>query len=387
MQVRTLLLVYITLNVISAQSAEAFTHDPNPPYSNSNYSCRCIPILDENALYDGVRSSHDIFAVHRKLCELKSYVREFIVHTNFLRSCLDGTSQDIEGAIKKLIKQADYATEKEKGLGQDRNALRSNIGSCMKQLPDNYFKSFTVRTIKAELMTGKLSTFDACEKALIAFINGDAEQLKKLCARDIAGLVFDPSSGDFASERLLYCVYTVFKELNMLILFAHRFLVEKVLFEYFVTQPLYDREGIELYLQQAIVEDSDKLLAASDYYRVVDAQSIDLLLKKESLFFTKFMHVLTKLSQNTEGHFVGWLKNIWSKASPGVGVFIVRAVQYYWNGPRYPFYDDTSDDVNGLIFLGSTQALEQAEPLFKVCETARSNQLHHSSPKDGYVQA
>jgi hypothetical protein len=68
----------------------------SPPYSNDQYVCRCLPLVHDNdSTSRSVGLRNQAFAVHHKMCELRTYVQALHNHITFFKELFEGQTATV----------------------------------------------------------------------------------------------------------------------------------------------------------------------------------------------------------------------------------------------------------------------------------------------------
>ncbi len=82
-------------------------HELWPPYSNPLYSCRCLPMVSDPEYQSIKKNIQEVFSVHKKLCEYKTYVRSLERYVAFLDDVFVQDGQNIAGWFASKGKKLD----------------------------------------------------------------------------------------------------------------------------------------------------------------------------------------------------------------------------------------------------------------------------------------
>ena len=204
----------------------------SPPFSNNDYSCRCLPRFDE-PLYKDIRASRDVFLVHRKMCELRSYVRDLDQYRRFCSELIEGKTDDIadwfvqqgqRARAKQMHKFDAYswffntATK----LSKQQKELQVDVLRVLKDFPFEALKQkiqskALVQAIDVLQKTGSIKEFDRCWEALTAFAREDKAENDKfnaVFAADLATTRFHHEKNlPEPLEQHIVCSYVALKDI------------------------------------------------------------------------------------------------------------------------------------------------------------------------------
>ena len=158
------LLAVVQLNVLAQERVSLVQNAV--PFSNPAYSCRCLPIADA-PVYRGLPSKA-VFAYHKDLCELRTYVRSMQEHMHLLASFFNAETRDVatwfEEAYNRLNGLASRNKKKDDGLLAWLEQRKLEIGNKGVLLKSDVYQELAL--VPVEGIAIKLQT-DTVRRALL----------------------------------------------------------------------------------------------------------------------------------------------------------------------------------------------------------------------------
>jgi|GEM_PF-5762701 hypothetical protein len=340
-----------------------------PPWSNDSYFCRCLPVFDE-PVYRNISDIDEAFALHRKLCEFKSYVSALNQPVSFLKELWDSDTKNLSswflGKSKKIYrrmaKKISHKIEKHSGLlnVQEKRDLKElavfltkrgkgehNVGEREISL---WGKGKIVFDNHKDISTKKL--FGLYDLAQWFWLEGnsvkdDTERLKSSVKEEFEKFPFDEVLKGLKTGKMKEVLATVRNERSFNAIFS--------IWEIIKTYSDVTHDKIEIDQQLAeeytLLKDFSDIIAVvysflqviiekSVVYKVISmAQVIDVYNKINNLPIVDTIKTLDdcvqqlvsiiESVQSADQGFTQWLKENWVMLPLVAGVVIIKIVQYF----------------------------------------------------------
>lgn len=378
-----------------------------PPYSNPNYSCRCLPTL-EGELFRSTFKSSEIFDLHRSVCELRTYVREFEQHWTFLSGLLQGQCDDVSEWLLSQSEQTQKTlTDQLAKLAQSKIAARSDvfdIEQCSAAISKNkaydaaiaqklvvYQQKYSIpglswlfgvstwlyqtgQSLIGQQDTVKQSVLELLEDfpfevvashCQSATIKNALEVLIKDHNIDALNACWSAISELASSETIEQFDTTFGKDLTNLSQTKKSLSEsERRLWASFVafkdltniTFIMYNFLAYQSALYEDLTERSRDVgsnmafaFEVWNLYDKINALPIEKTLDAVSDFVKKFVTMITCLQGEADSGLLGWLHSKWLKIPLCIGVVVIKIVRYFFFKPTTPAPTSTLPSIHPFI--------------------------------------
>lgn len=357
------------------------TSDFFPPYSNSDYSCRCLPNFD-GALYRSISSTNEGFVVHRHICELQTYLRSLQPHITFIAELLDGNTTDVADWFNRQAKSI-RDTDESRGLiawlretaavllGQ-QTSLTHDLHAEISAFPFNEMIE-CVQSSAVKQALGLYKTSGTCEplkvrwQSLIDFAsNNDAAGLDQNFAEDIQAA---SATGLSEIDAKVHSAFVAAKDYANLCYVLHVFLAQRGM-GYCAGE---SKDAASWIANTLGISQPNAVFNLYTIYDKVSSLPLEKTLASIANFIKSFKTALEKLQKEAATGFVGWLQNKWVLMPIAIGIIMVKTVQFFLS-------DSSGSVLSSNTSLNSTSLGNTSLPLY-----GSGRLLDYSQAEDGYV--
>jgi len=368
----------------------------SPPFSNEHYSCRCIPLFDAS-IYKG-KSTQESFALHQRLCELKTYTRSLQQHITLISELCTGSTGSVVGwctshadAIKQTIiqdvnkrlavnwKQGERGGKASNNLelcsvllyfeneqtmdvssrakvladiqryqqthSNDQLAVLIRNYCWLKKTAEDVAESGT--TLSQEVLDNfREFRWDALSKHLQTKALKEAiKRVRKAGSLELLLYTWDVLAGfiDNPAESTEFDILFGTKGIEQQITRAFIAVKEFTCITYVAYASLFTLSKTALdapgYIRDGALADVGQLFSAVSE---LNALPIEQALDAINTLINGFAATITTLQQQAD--LVSWLKSKWVLIPLAVGVFVIRMVLYLW--ATHPSVDTDSEQKN-----------------------------------------